>query len=131
MKRLLWIKGDPGKGKTMLLLGIVRELTSHLGSHSDGGSLSYFFCQGANERLNTATSILRGLIWMLLLQEKSLMRNIDLLKMDKLNEDDTAFYILKDILLSMLGDETLKRAYLVIDAPTIVGAHRRQDCTSY
>ena len=25
--RLLWIKGDPGKGKTMLLIGIVRELS--------------------------------------------------------------------------------------------------------
>jgi hypothetical protein len=24
--RLLWIKGDPGKGKTMLLCGIVKEL---------------------------------------------------------------------------------------------------------
>ena len=24
--QLLWIKGDPGKGKTMLLIGIVREL---------------------------------------------------------------------------------------------------------
>lgn len=24
--RLLWIKGDPGKGKTMLLIGIIEEL---------------------------------------------------------------------------------------------------------
>src|SRR2546430_5351126 len=61
MKRLLWIKGDAGKGKTMLLLGVVRELTFHLGSHSDDGFLSYFFCESTNERLNTATSVLRGL----------------------------------------------------------------------
>jgi DNA replication protein DnaC len=26
--RLLWIKGDPGKGKTMLLCGIIDELNS-------------------------------------------------------------------------------------------------------
>ncbi|KAK4181982.1 hypothetical protein QBC35DRAFT_365076, partial [Podospora australis] len=24
--RLIWIKGDPGKGKTMLLCGIINEL---------------------------------------------------------------------------------------------------------
>jgi hypothetical protein len=37
--RLLWIRGDPGKGKTMLLCGIVDEL------EKGGGGLSYFFCQ--------------------------------------------------------------------------------------
>src|SRR3954453_21911840 len=35
--RLLWIKGNPGKGKTMLLIGVIKELNS-LG-HS--GILSY------------------------------------------------------------------------------------------
>ncbi|PON20625.1 hypothetical protein TGAM01_v210499 [Trichoderma gamsii] len=28
--RLLWIKGDPGKGKTMLLCGIVNELSPQM-----------------------------------------------------------------------------------------------------
>ncbi|CAH0055285.1 unnamed protein product [Clonostachys solani] len=36
---LLWIKGDPGKGKTMLLCGIIDELEK--GTNS---LLSYFFC---------------------------------------------------------------------------------------
>ncbi|KKF94957.1 Vegetative incompatibility protein HET-E-1 [Ceratocystis platani] len=40
--RVLWIKGDPGKGKTMLLCGIIDELQSDLSL-----SLSYFFCQAA------------------------------------------------------------------------------------
>ncbi|KAF7503289.1 hypothetical protein GJ744_004011 [Endocarpon pusillum] len=116
IKRLLWIKGDPGKGKTMLLLGIVRELKLSIGSSSDDGYLSYFFCQGTNERLNTATSVLRGLVSMLLIQDQSLLRHLDRLKIDRLDEDDTAFYILKSILLDMLEDESLTRAYLVIDA---------------
>lgn len=38
--RVLWIKGDPGKGKTMLLCGIIDELES-----DPSVSLSYFFCQ--------------------------------------------------------------------------------------
>ena len=65
-KRLFWIKGDPGKGKTMLLIGIVRELTTQVETHLDKSHLSYFFCQGTADRLNTATAIVRGLIWMLL-----------------------------------------------------------------
>ena len=43
-KRLLWIKGDAGKGKTMLLIGIVDELTAQLETHFDKTHLSYFFC---------------------------------------------------------------------------------------
>ncbi|KAK3940931.1 hypothetical protein QBC46DRAFT_287372 [Diplogelasinospora grovesii] len=117
-KRLLWIKGDPGKGKTMLLIGVIRELTVQLETHFDNSHLSYFFCQGTNDKLNTATAILRGLIWMLLRQEKSLICHLDKFKDlgSVLFEDRNAFYNLKKILLDMLGDEALKRAYFVIDA---------------
>ncbi|KKF92077.1 Vegetative incompatibility protein HET-E-1 [Ceratocystis platani] len=51
---ILWIKGDPGKGKTMLLCGIIDEL-----ERANQTSVSYFFCQATNDRLNTATSVLR------------------------------------------------------------------------
>jgi hypothetical protein len=117
-KRLLWIKGDAGKGKTMLLIGIVTELTAELETQFDKSHLSYFFCQGTNDRLNTATAILRGLIWMLVRQQKSLIRHLDEFKDlgSTLFEAHAAFYKLKRILLSMLEDEALERAYLVIDA---------------
>src|SRR3954454_16916932 len=39
--RLLWIKGDPGKGKTMLLCGIIEELARSIG---DTANISFFFC---------------------------------------------------------------------------------------
>ncbi len=42
-RRLLWIKGGPGTGKTMLLMGIIAELTSQLESDFDTSHLSYFF----------------------------------------------------------------------------------------
>jgi hypothetical protein len=58
-RRLLWIKGDAGKGKTMLLIGIIRELSQYLKPNSDSPHL-YFFCQGTNSDLNTATSVLRS-----------------------------------------------------------------------
>jgi Heterokaryon incompatibility protein (HET)/NACHT domain len=43
--RLLWIKGDPGKGKTMLLCGIIDELNK---SMAKTALLSYFFCQATD-----------------------------------------------------------------------------------
>ena len=117
-RRLLWIRGDAGKGKTMLLIGIIRELTTQLDTHFDKSHLSYFFCQGTDARLNTATSILRGLIWMLLRQERSLIRHLDVFKDHgtTLFESRTAFYNLKKILQSMIEDEVLERAYLIVDA---------------
>jgi hypothetical protein len=60
--RLLWIKGDPGKGKTMLLCGIINELEK---SMVETALLSYFFCQATDSRINNATAVLRGLIYVL------------------------------------------------------------------
>ncbi|KAL6852568.1 hypothetical protein ACO1O0_007114 [Amphichorda felina] len=39
--RVLWIKGDSGKGKTMLLCGIIDELEKM----DQGANLTYFLCQ--------------------------------------------------------------------------------------
>ena len=54
---LLWVKGDPGKGKTMLLYGIINEL------EKDCSNVSYFFYQATDDRINSATAVLRGLIY--------------------------------------------------------------------
>ncbi|KAM0547577.1 hypothetical protein ACHAPJ_010321 [Fusarium lateritium] len=56
-RKFLWIKGDPGKGKTMLLCGIVDrldELTPNL--------ITCFFCQATENDQNNATAVLRGVI---------------------------------------------------------------------
>ncbi len=65
--RLLWIKGDPGKGETMLLCGIIDELTK------SPASVSFFFCQAHDARINTAVAVLRGLIYQLVSQQRSLV----------------------------------------------------------
>ncbi|KAL6695086.1 quinon protein alcohol dehydrogenase-like superfamily [Trichoderma pleuroticola] len=56
---VLWIKGDPGKGKTMLLCGIINELEEDPGINVN---LSYFFCQATDSRINTATSVIGSLM---------------------------------------------------------------------
>jgi hypothetical protein len=48
--RLLWVRGDPGKGKTMLLCGIINEL------EKSGSALAYFFCQATDVRTNSCAA---------------------------------------------------------------------------
>ncbi|KAK3359288.1 WD40-repeat-containing domain protein, partial [Lasiosphaeria hispida] len=113
---LLWVKGDPGKGKTMLLCGIVNELHR---SSLRTGLLSFFFCQATNEQINNATAILRGLIYLLLDQQPSLIRHVRK-KYDHagkaLFEGANVWVALCEIFTNILQDSSLEGAYLIIDA---------------
>ncbi len=73
--QLLWVKGDPGKGKTMLLCGIIDELSAstRLADPNTTTLLSYFFCQATDSRINNASAVLRGLIYMLVQQRPTLI----------------------------------------------------------
>lgn len=68
--RVLWLHGDPGKGKTMLSIALIDELSKrtrdtdkHLSS-----ALVYFFCDNQDDRRGSALLILRGIIYQLLCQ---------------------------------------------------------------
>ncbi|KFY14076.1 hypothetical protein V491_06163 [Pseudogymnoascus sp. VKM F-3775] len=69
---LLCINGDPGKGKTMLMIALVRELSMNLPGNSP--TMTFFFCQSTDIRLNNAIAILRGLIWKLAMNQPRLAR---------------------------------------------------------
>ncbi|KAF1959412.1 WD40 repeat-like protein [Byssothecium circinans] len=114
--RLLWIKGDPGKGKTMLLCGIANELMS---SMAKTALLSYFFCQATDSRINTATAVLRGLLYLLVNQQPSLILHVRK-KYDSAGkaffEDTNAWVALTEIFTDVLQDPSLNTTYLIIDA---------------
>ena len=114
--RLLWIKGDPGKGKTMLLCGIVNELKK---SSAKTDLLSYFFCQATDSRINNATAVLRGLLFLLINQQPSLVSHIRK-KHDRagkaLFEDANAWVALIEIFTNILQDPSLNSTFLIIDA---------------
>jgi protein-ribulosamine 3-kinase len=70
----IWIHGDPGKGKTMLAVSLVQEMTARI-THEGMASttaLAYFFCDNKDSRRNSAASILRGIIYQLLCQKPEL-----------------------------------------------------------
>ncbi|APA16011.1 hypothetical protein sscle_16g107810 [Sclerotinia sclerotiorum 1980 UF-70] len=112
--RLLWIKGDPGKGKTMLLCGIINEL-----QRSDETALAYFFCQGTDARINSAVAVLRGLIYMLLDRQPVLLSHLQKRyekAKEQLFKDANTFIALSEILKDILHDKNLKPTILIIDA---------------
>ena len=133
--RLLWVKGDPGKGKTMMTMGLIAELSqgdrartssrkmskmlAKLKLGSQPCLLAYFFCQSTRPELNNAVSVLRGLIYMLATQKEQLMRHVQKryeATGSKLFEGPNAIYSLKEILSDILNDPTLPKTYLLIDA---------------
>ncbi|KAL2169155.1 hypothetical protein VTG60DRAFT_6395 [Thermothelomyces hinnuleus] len=89
---LLWIKGGPGKGKTMLLCGIINELEQAIvNSGQNIYNLAYFFCQATDSQKYDDAG-------------KSLF------------QDANAWVALSDIFGRMLGSRDLKPTYLIIDA---------------
>ncbi|KAK4208673.1 hypothetical protein QBC37DRAFT_391849 [Rhypophila decipiens] len=113
--RLLWIKGDPGKGKTMLLCGIIDELMMS----SPSSFLSFFFCQATDERINNATAVLRGLIYLLISQQPALISHArqyhDLIGKGAF-EGTNSWFTLREIFKAILQDPGLRTTYLIVDA---------------
>ncbi|KAF4494064.1 Vegetative incompatibility HET-E-1, partial [Fusarium agapanthi] len=113
--RLLWINGSPGKGKTMLLCGIIDELQKSL------RPISFFLCQAnvKEEDLSSDIAVMRGLIYVLLEHQPSLMSAIrssyDKQK-DRLFNSINSSELLGDILTTMLQDPSLHDAVLLVDA---------------
>src|SRR5438874_1223759 len=100
----------------MLLCGIVNELKK---SMAKTDLLSYFFCQATDLRINNATAVLRGLIYLLIDQQPSLVSHIR----KKYNhagktlfEDANTWVALSEIFTNILQDPSLNSTYLIIDA---------------
>lgn len=68
--QILWIKGLPGKGKTMLMLALEEKLSQK------PGILASFFCQNTDDALNNAVAIIKGLIFLLVVQEPDLATHL-------------------------------------------------------
>jgi hypothetical protein len=112
-KRILWIKGNPGKGKTMLLCGLLDEMPK-LDTESE---LAFVFCQANNAHMNDATAVLRGIIYMLVTQKPALLHHVGA-EYDKSGKDlfegINGWWALVKIFTSIL--EQLPKACIVVDA---------------
>lgn len=113
---LLWIKGGAGKGKTMLSIGLIEQLTR---AQNESTVVIYSFCQNANYELNTLEAILKGLILQLANQQtelkESLRRRWDTTQ-ESFSEGVTSWQSLWNILFEMLARCKYSRVYMVVDA---------------
>jgi hypothetical protein len=119
--QVLWVKGDPGKGKTMLLCGIIDQLgpTTKLINTEANILLSFFFCQATDPKLSNAHAALRGLIYMLVKQQPSLLSHVQ----DKFMEsgdprfgDTEAWAALCNILIDIMRDSSPDKICIMVDA---------------
>ena len=99
----------------MLLCGIIDTLASE----EPDTMLSYFFCQATDSRINNATAVLRGLIFVIVSQQPALLKYVRK-KYDgsgkALFEDPNAWTALAEIFTNMMKDPSLQGSYLVVDA---------------
>jgi hypothetical protein len=116
--RLLWVKGHAGTGKTMLLIGIIRQLSDQSALLSP--NVSHFFCQGTDDQThNSAIAILRSLVWMLLIQQPHLISHLRTEHRQKgrpLFSDERAFIAVSRAFKCMLKDPGLSATYFIVDA---------------
>ncbi|KAJ6263555.1 ATP-dependent RNA helicase DRS1 [Drechslerella dactyloides] len=118
--QILRIIGGPGKGKTMLMTGIVDYLSTQLGISPEPIAMSYFFCQAADDRLNNASAIVKGLLHNLLAQtaNSSLIHYLQE-KFEKrgarMFEGSSACFILQEIFVDILQDRNYQKIYFVVD----------------
>ncbi|EWG53259.1 hypothetical protein FVEG_11729 [Fusarium verticillioides 7600] len=113
-QHLLWIRGDPGKGKTMLLAGLITELEEA----SDAG-IFYFFCQATQPLLRTASYVLRGLIWSIVCKRPALISYVRK-EYDQAGKsvfsNHNAWQALSRILTAILEDRVSADFIIIVDA---------------
>lgn len=116
---LLWIHGDPGKGKTMMMFSLYSAISNRIKATGSEAVVSYFFCQSTDPRLNHAVAVLRGLIFLLVAQDKqTLLPHLR----DKLDETEglegspNLLYALFQMLIDLSIESRFSKVYLMIDA---------------
>ena len=115
----LWIHGDPGKGKTTIMITLISEITKRLENCAGSNVITYFFCQSTSAELSSTVSVLRGLIFLLIDQEKTLNRHLRKSYDSagrKMFEGQNAYHALQRVLIDILKDTRLQSICIMIDA---------------
>jgi hypothetical protein len=108
--RMLWIWGEPGKGKTMLSIFLSQKLELERFSKT-----IYFFCRAEHEKRNTAVAVLRGLLWHLIGMcpelTRVLRKKCEPAVEDALSSRETLWTSFKELVVAVQS----KRLYCVVD----------------
>ncbi|KAK6330465.1 hypothetical protein TWF696_003356 [Orbilia brochopaga] len=117
--RILRITGDPGKGKTMTMIGIINNLAQKIPRKPS--AIAFFFCRATDDRLSSSNGIIRGLLHHLLSQKSNerLVRHLKA-KYDNVGlglfDGSMAIFALQDVLFNILEDTSFENFYFLVDA---------------
>ncbi|KAJ6133577.1 WD40 repeat-like protein [Penicillium samsonianum] len=116
----LWISGQAGTGKTMLLIGAIQEIQDRgllNTGHEEPPAIIYFFCQHTDIKLRNGAAVLQSLTWMLLQQQPHLLAQLGERFFDsegKFSYDRDSVSTWSSIFTNML--KTSGRVVIAIDA---------------
>ena len=118
---VLWLHGDPGKGKTMLAIALIEEFSRkfRMDQSANTTALVYFFCDNQDDRRKTASLILRGLIYQILCQHPGLavyLHNEYEKQREQLFSSPNSLHTLWRIFQTIIEYSGLREVYIVIDA---------------
>lgn len=113
---LLWLTGGPGTGKTMLAIFFTDGLQQRA-EQLNLSALLYFFCDGRNSQRNTATAVLRGLLFSLIEQQPSFLKYLLPVYEDQGSDlfKEPSFGSLWCVFENMVQDESVQTIFCVLD----------------
>ncbi|KAE8407388.1 WD40-repeat-containing domain protein [Aspergillus pseudonomiae] len=117
MPNLLWIQGQAGTGKTMLLAGIMEELNTTLANSVSPTTLHFFF-QDKDGQVDQSLMAVKSLLWLLLSQYPYLVQYVHQeaqSSQGNLFDGEYAFTVTCDLINTMLQDDKIDPVIVILD----------------
>lgn len=102
-----------------MMFSLYSEISSRIKATGSGAVVSYFFCQSTDPRLDHAVAVLRGLIFLLVAQDKQTLLPYLREKLDEtedLEGSSNLLYALFQMLVDLSIESRFSKVYLMIDA---------------
>lgn len=113
---VFWLHGNPGTGKSTMVIYLTEKLSIDFKA-MENKTLAYFFCDASFEKRRTATSIIRGLLYLLVQKHRNLLSEYILPKYEERGDQlFTSFDALWTVFIAAAADQDTGRKYCIIDA---------------
>jgi hypothetical protein len=102
-----------------MMLWLYSEISNRITTTCLGAVVSYFFCQSTDPRLNHAAAVIRGLIFLLVAQDKQSLLPLLREKLEEtgdLEGNPNLIYALFQMLIDLSMESKFSKVYLMIDA---------------
>lgn len=115
----LCLSGRPGTGKTMLLTGVIWELSQPQAIGMSERHVSYFICGDRSARPSSLNTILKSLVWQILKKQPELCHHLDeqfeWTERDDLDDIEDLLAV-SLVFFRIVSDATFKTTFFVVDS---------------